>query len=141
MLWNFSVCNVFVTYQVSDFVTYGSSPTPLAAYSAWLIGGKNEISVANLILHLMYLGSMENAGKRLGKRLVKLRFLPPGSLCRGCVQSLKTSCRPISMEAQTQGEQAPVKETQVDQTPIEAFEAGPHAEVATKENLVKHFAS
>ncbi|KAJ8428796.1 hypothetical protein Cgig2_009981 [Carnegiea gigantea] len=79
--------------------------------------------------------SMENAGKRLGKRLVKPRFLPPGSLCRGRVQSLKTSCRPISMEAQTQGEEAPIKETQVDQTPIEAFEAGPHAEVATKENL------
>ncbi|KAJ8440466.1 hypothetical protein Cgig2_028702 [Carnegiea gigantea] len=77
-------------------------------------------------------GSMENAGKRLGKRLVKPRFLPPGSLCRGRVQSLKTSCRPISMEAQTQGEEAPIKETQVDQTPIEA---GPHAEVATKKNL------
>ncbi|KAJ8439397.1 hypothetical protein Cgig2_021811 [Carnegiea gigantea] len=77
-------------------------------------------------------GSMANAGKRL----VKPRFLPPGSLCRGRVQSLKTSYHPISMEAQTQGEQAPIKETQVDQTPIEAFEAGPHAEVAMKENLV-----
>ena len=81
---------------------------------------------------------MENAGTRLGNRLVKPRFLPPGSLCRGRVRSLKTSCRPISMEAQTQGEQSPIRETQVDQTPIEA---GPHAEIATKENLVKHFAS
>ena len=44
------------------------------------------------------------------------------------------------MEAQTQLEQAPIKETQVDQTPIEAFESGPHVEVVTKENLVKHFA-
>ena len=84
----------------------------------------------------MYLGSMANAGKRL----VKLRFLPPSSLCQGHVQSLKMSCRPISMEAQTQGEQAPIKETQVDQTPIKAFKAGPHAEVVMKENLVKHFA-
>jgi len=80
---------------------------------------------------------MENAGKRL----VKPRFPPPGSLCQVRVQSLKTSCHPISMEAQTQGEQAPIKETQVDETPIEAFEAGPHVEVATKENLVKHSAS
>ncbi|KAJ8426006.1 hypothetical protein Cgig2_007775 [Carnegiea gigantea] len=70
---------------------------------------------------LMYLGSIANTRKRL----VKPRFLPPGSLYRGHVQSLKTSYR----------EQAPIKETQVDQTPIEAFEARPHAEVATKENL------
>ncbi|KAJ8444271.1 hypothetical protein Cgig2_024597 [Carnegiea gigantea] len=77
-------------------------------------------------------GSMANAGKRL----VNPRFLPPGSLCRGRVQSLKTSGRPILMEAQTQREQSPIKEAQVDQTPIEAFEAGPHAEVASKENLV-----
>ncbi|KAJ8422918.1 hypothetical protein Cgig2_007799 [Carnegiea gigantea] len=49
----------------------------------------------------------------------------------------RTSYHPISMEAQTQGQQAPINETRVEQTPIEAFESGPHAEAVMKENLIK----
>ncbi|KAJ8430685.1 hypothetical protein Cgig2_024550 [Carnegiea gigantea] len=60
-------------------------------------------------------------------------------LASGSCAKLEDVLPPISMEAQTQGEQAPIKEAQVYQTPMEAFEAGRQAEVATNENLFELF--